>query len=273
MIEIGVGAFDGRIKNGLRRGHRCALDLLDDIRREGGQHLRQLRSGGSTTGHTVALAVPRLGGLGLGIEPCAGGVDKLFGLDDLINQAGFECLLGAHLLTGSQYVHQGILDTEHANDAGDSAAARQQAESNLRQANLGALSVGCNAVVAGEGDFEAATEGCTIDGSNDGNAGGFDTAQIRLHTVHHVGEVLSIFGTCGNHGLDVATSEEGLLCGGDDNALDFAGFDSFNKLVGGFGQCGAEGVVHGVDRLVRVIHGEGENAGFVELPPEHVVRH
>ena len=71
---------------------------------------------------------------------------------------------------------QCVLEAEHADRAGDAAAAGQQAERDLGQADLVAA-VGRDAVVTGERDLEAATECGAVDGRDDGLAARLELAQ------------------------------------------------------------------------------------------------
>ena len=66
-----------------------------------------------------------------------------------------------------QHVHQRRLDAEHPDDAGDAAAAGQQAEGGLGQADLDLGVVDDDPVVAGQGDLEAAAERGAVDRGDD----------------------------------------------------------------------------------------------------------
>ena len=87
---------------------------------------------------------------------------------------------GRALLALEQPAHEGLGDAEHAHEAGDATAAGQQAEGDLGQAELDLVVVDGDAVVAGEGDLEAATEGGTVDRGHDRLAEPLEAAQLGL---------------------------------------------------------------------------------------------
>src|SRR5690606_39521714 len=95
---------------------------------------------GRDAGDLVPGAVPRLRGrflvFGVGLDPRASGDQQLVGRHDLVDQADLERLGRLVALALQQDVHQRILDAEHARRAGDAAAAGQQAQRDLGEADL-----------------------------------------------------------------------------------------------------------------------------------------
>ncbi len=262
-------ALNGGLQDGLRSRHRCALDLLGHISREGRQELCQLRVGRGSARDLEALLIPRLGCFRVLLDPLLGSVDQLVCRDDLVDQAGLQCVFCAELAAGGQDLHQCVLDAQHADHAGHTAATRQQTQGDLWQANLQALGVRSNAVVRGQSDLQATAERRTVDGSDDRHAEGLDCAQTGLHAVDLLRDCFCVFRGGLDHRFDVAAGEEGLLRGGDDHALGLAGFHCALQLLHQLRQLALEGVVHGVDRLVRVVHGDGYDAVAILVPLEH----
>ena len=78
----------------------------------------------------------------------------------------------------AQHLHERLLDAEHPHGAGDAAAAGQQAQRDLGQADLAALDVGGDAVVAGQRDLQAAAERGAVDRGDDGLAQRLQLAQV-----------------------------------------------------------------------------------------------
>ena len=148
-VDVDVRALDRRAHDVVRCGHRGALELLAQVRRERRQHARQLRAGRRAAGHAVALRVPRLDGLGVRLDPRPRGVEhRLGGVGDLVDQAEPDRVRGVVSLTLQQHLHQPVRETEHAHGAHDAAGARQQAEGDLGEAELRLRVVQRDAVVA-----------------------------------------------------------------------------------------------------------------------------
>ena len=273
-IDIHLGAFDSGLHGQARRLHRDP-ELLGQVCRERRQVHSELRGLRIAAGDLEALDIPGLGGGScLGGEPLAGSIQQLLRGDNLVDQAGGQSLCRVHLGAGEDDLHQRSLDANHADHAGDAATAGQQTEGDLRQANLGTAGVSGDAVVRSQGDFQAAAEGSTVDGGNHGHRQLLDAAQGGLHVLDHGEHSLSVSLSGLGHLLDVATSEEGLLGGGDDDALNravLAVADFFFQAGHGGANVVLESLVHGVDRGIGVIHGDGDDALGVLLPPEHVV--
>ena len=180
-VDVDGRALDGRAHDVVRRGHRSALELLAQVRGEGRQHAGDLGAARRAAGHPVALGVPRLDGLGVGLDPgaclrrasrpgwrrvrrrCQARPPRL---------ACIGCLAAAPSSARPQ--------AEQADDAGDSAAAGQQAEGDLGQAELRLRVVQCDAVVAGERDLEAAAQSRAVERRDDRLAERLETTQVGL---------------------------------------------------------------------------------------------
>ncbi len=128
-------------------------------------------------------------------------------------------------------------------------------------------------MVGRQGDLQAAAQGSAVDRCHDRHADGLQRAHGGLAVIELLGELFGV--RCGglDHALDVAASKEGGLGRGQDDALDLSGLHSSLGLVHDFREVLEESLVHRVDRLVGVIHGQGEDAASVNLPLEHVLAH
>ena len=116
----------------------------------------------------------------MGVDEGAGlGEHLLAGGGHLVDQAVLQGAPRAVLGALEQHLQQRVGDAEQAYGTDDAAAAGQQAEGDLGQADLGAGGVEGDAVVAGEGDLVAAAEGRAVDRGDDGLAEGLDAAQRR----------------------------------------------------------------------------------------------
>ena len=118
-------------------------------------------------------------------------------------------------------VHQRVDDAEHAHRAHDAAGAGQQAELDLGEAELDLRVVDGDAVVAGQGDLQAAAERGAVDRGDDRLAERLEAAQLALALAARTprsasrvvrGGLLQV--------VEVAAGEEGLLRRGDDDARD-----------------------------------------------------
>ena len=92
----------------------------------------------------------------------------------------------------AQHVHERVLDAEHPHGAGDAAAAGQQAERDLGEADDGPWHVGGDAVVARQRDLQAAAERGAVDGGDDRLAEGLERAQVRLDALDGVEELACV---------------------------------------------------------------------------------
>ena len=79
VVDVDLRALDRRAHDVVRRGHRGVLELLAQVGREGRQVLRELRHRRRAAGDLVALDVPGLDGLGVGLDPLLGLADQLLG--------------------------------------------------------------------------------------------------------------------------------------------------------------------------------------------------
>ena len=112
------------------------------------------------------------------------------------------------------------LDAEHPDDAGDAAAAGQQAEGRLGQADLGRGVVDDDPVVAGQRDLEAAAEGGAVDRGHDRAWERLEPAQVGLDRLDAGEDRRGVVGRRLHHQREVAAGEEGLLGAGDHDAGD-----------------------------------------------------
>jgi hypothetical protein len=255
-----------------RGGHRRALELLAQVRRERGQVRRERRVRRGAAGDLVALDVPGLHGLGVGPDPrLRGGEQLLRGGDQLVDQAQLLGLGGLVPLALEEHVEQSALDAQQAHGARHATAAGQQSQAHLGQADLAALGVERDAVVGGEGDLVAAAERGAVDGRHDRLAQLLQAPHVRLHAVDHLRDLGGGARPGGAELVEVAACEEGLLGGGDHDAGDgvLLGLQPVDRRPERL----PEGVVHGVRGLVRVVHGEHDDAVGVGLPLDHVLGH
>ena len=87
-LEVDLGALDRRGEDVARGRVRGAVELLAQVGREGGQVGRELRVGRGAAGDPVALDVPGLLGLGVGVDEGAGlGQQSPRGGGHLVDQA------------------------------------------------------------------------------------------------------------------------------------------------------------------------------------------
>ncbi len=105
------------------------------------------------------------------------GQHLLAGAGDLVDEPGLQGAHGAVLGALQQHLQQRVGDAQQPYGAGDAAAAGQQAEGDLGQADLGAGRVEGDAVVAGERDLVTAAQRRAVDGGDDRLAEGLEAAQ------------------------------------------------------------------------------------------------
>ena len=138
-VEVDLAAFHRRRQDVVRRRHRGALELLAQVGREGRQHRGERRVGRGAAGDLVALAGPRAG-------PAAGWPRSSAGqrraAPRACRPARRRCRSrprrpGRKPLALQQQLHQGVGYPEHPDRADHAAAAGQQAEGDLGQAELG----------------------------------------------------------------------------------------------------------------------------------------
>jgi hypothetical protein len=176
-------------------------------------------------------------------------------VDEPLRQRALRVELGAR----HEHVHQRGLEAEHADDAGDPAAARQQAEGRLREPDLDRAVVDGDAVVGREGDLEPTAEGGAIDRRDDGPGVGLERTEAGLDRLPHREDVLGVVRRRGDHALEVAAGEERLLRAGQHDAGDVV------DLV----LEPPHGRLHG--RLVELVHGVGARRRVVERQRDDAV--
>ena len=168
-----------------------------------------------------------------------------------------------------QHLHQAVGDAEQPDDAGDAAGAGQQAEGDLGQAELRLRVVQRDPAVAGQRDLEAAAERGAVQRGDDGLAERLEPAQVGLDLGDAGGELGRVLvGHLGQQ-LEVAAGEEGVLRRGDDHAGDrvLLGVEPVDACR----QRRAEGVVHRVGALARVVQRQRDDAVGVLVPADGVV--
>ena len=262
-VEVDLRALDRGAHDRARRGVDRALGLLAQQRREGRQELRQRRGLRGAAGHLVAGSVPRVL-RGVLVAPVLedprlrGGHELLAGRQHLVDQALGQRTLRVELGAGHEHVHQRGLQPQHAYDAGDPAAAGQQAERRLGQADLDRAVVDRDAAVGRQRDLEATAEGGTVDRRDHGPREGLEPAQAGLDRLAHREDLVGVVGGRGDHALEVAAGEEGLLGAGQHDAGDVV-LLVVQPLDGRLHGPQVE-LVHGVGAGGRVVEGQGDDA-------------
>src|SRR5207248_11213265 len=149
------------------------------------------------------------------------GRDQLLdGVHDFVHQAKLERLARLVPLALQQDVQQRALDTQQAYGPDHTTATGQQAQRHLGQADLAALDVGRDAVMRRERDLEAAAERGAVDRRDDRLAELLDAAHLALHQAGRLGELDRVLRLRLDQVVQVATGEERLLRGRDDDAGD-----------------------------------------------------
>src|SRR5690606_20998323 len=110
-----------------------------------------------------------------------------------------------------QHVEHRVLDAEQTHGAHDTTGAGQQAERDLGQTDAAALDVGGDAVVAGQGDLQAAAQGGAVDGGDDRPAQRLQSTQLLLQFVAVLGDRLGVGGGRLDEVVEVTAGEERLL--------------------------------------------------------------
>ena len=272
-VEVHLRTLDRGGQDGPRGRHVRALDLLAQQRRERRQDGRQRRAGRGSAGHLVALGVPRLGVLvRVGLDPRLGGRDEfLDAADEFVDQADVLGLLRIEPGALGQDVDEGVLDAHHPHGAGHAAAAGQQAQADLRQADGAALDVRGDAVVARQGDLQSAAEGRAVDGRDDRLAQGLQLAQVGLDVLDLGERLTGVLRGDRDDALEVTAGEEGLLGAGDDDTGDriLLRLKPFDGLVHGF----LVVLVHHVGPTGGVVEGQGDDAVGILVPLNSVLCH
>ena len=155
--------------------------------------------------------------------------------------------------------------------AGDAAAAGQQAQRHLGEADDQRPDVGGDAVVAGQRDLQAAAERGAVDGGDDGLAERLQLAQVGLDALDRCEGLARVLRAEVDHALEVTAGEEGLLRAGDDDAGDriLLGDKAFDGVVHGL----LVVLVHHVGRTGRVVQRQGDDAVGILVPLNGVLCH
>ena len=176
-VEVDLRALDRGAEDRPRRGVDGALGLLAQQRREGRAGTAPgpgssacRRASCSRRGPTAGWPPPRRRGA-RGSTPSrpARSSSRVGSSSSTRPLASAPC--GSNWVPGMQHVHQRGLQAEHAYDARDAAAAGQQAEGGLGQADLDRAVVDGDAVVGGQRDLEATAERGAVDRGDDRDAG------------------------------------------------------------------------------------------------------
>ncbi len=128
-VEIDLRTLDCCGHDVMRGRHRGALDLLAQVRGEGRQHRGELRVAGRAPRDLVTLHIPRLGGLGIGLDPGLGRRQHRVRISSqFVDETDLESSGRFAALPLQEHLHQRLLQPEHAHGASDPAAPRQQTE-------------------------------------------------------------------------------------------------------------------------------------------------
>ena len=254
-------------------GIGAPLSCLLQQRRERRQDAGQRGAGRGAAGHLVALLVPRLGvasGLALIHALAAGTSSSTEPTSSSTRPVSLACA-GLNRVPWRQHVHERVLDAEHPHGAGDAAAAGQQAQRHLGEADDEALDVGGDAVVTRQRDLQAAAERGAVDGGDDRLAEGLQRAQVPLDALDGAEELACVLRLGLDHALEVTAGEEGLLRAGDDDAGDriLLGDKAFDGVVHRL----AVVLVHHVGRAGRVVQRQGDDAVGILVPLNGVLCH
>src|SRR5690606_38643384 len=126
---------------------------------------------------------------------------------ELVDEAEVLRLLRRELLALEEHLHQRLLDAEEAHDARHAAAAREETELHLGQAELDLRIVDRDAVVRGERDLEAAAERVAVDARDDGLAERLEHAELALDLGDAGLELLGLLGADLVEVVEVAAGE------------------------------------------------------------------
>ena len=255
-VEIDLGALHRRAHDLLGR-REATLGLVAQHRRCDGQHLRHVGTGRRTAGNLVAGAVPGLLRRRVGEDPGAGLLQHFLGaVGQFVDQPGLERFRRTHLLAFGE-VRQGFLQTKQAHHTYHPAAARQQAESHLRQAELHAGIVQGDAVVAGQADLPAAAQRSAVDRGDHRLAEGLQAPQLALEFEDALVEGRGVGLGDLDQLVEIAAGEEGLLRRGQHHAGD----PLFLRLQprDGLRHRLAVDTVHGVGALPGHVHGQDDD--------------
>ena len=271
-VEADLRALDRRGHDVVRRRVVRALDLLAQVGRERGQVGRERRGRRRAARDLVALDVPRLDRLGVLRDPLLGRRDEVVARrDDLVDQAHLERGGGAVPVALEQQLQQRVGDPEHPHRAGHAAAAGQQPELDLREAEHDLRVVDGDPVVRGQRDLEPAAQRRAVDAGHDRLAERLEPAQLRLQAPDLVRDLGRVLLAGAAQVAQVAAGEERLLGARDDDAGDVVLLGL--EAVDGRGHRRLVGRVHGVRGLVRVVQGEDDDAVVAALVADRRVAH
>jgi hypothetical protein len=187
--------------------------------------------------------------------------------DDLVDDAGALGVVGAEGLALAHRHHR-RLDADQAGQALGAAAAGEEADLDLGQAQLDLRAVADHAVVTGQGQFETAAEGEAVDRGGHRLAAGLERAQGAVQTPAGVIGRLQVGAAehARSHVAEVgAGAEAARLARGQDRALDgVVGLHPFDPL----GNLGHDLRGQGVHRSSRDVEGDQGDAVGVDVDLE-----
>ena len=224
-LEVDLRPLDRRAHDRPGRGIVRALQLLAEVGGKGRQELSQLGRRRRAAGDPVSRAVPRLGGRLLVVpvveHPLLGrGQQRVEVVDQVVDEPDGLGLGRLVALALEQHVHQGVLQTEHPDRAGDAATAREQTQGHLGAADLAAAVVDGDPVVRGQCDLEAASEGRAVERRDDRLAELLQPTQVGFDLLDHREDVQGVGGRGPEQRDQVTAGEERLLGRGHDHAGD-----------------------------------------------------
>ena len=198
------------------------IGLFCDQRRADHQRLHDARMcQPGAARHLEALLVPRLLGLADVLDPAFRRGDALVRCHDLVHEARLQ-RLGRRQVGALRHELQRGLDADQSRQALRAAAARQQADLDLRQTEHGLRVVGRDAIMAREADLESAAERGAVDGRRERLAAGLELAQQLLQVaavpVNLFGALAAVEGVDELH--QVRARDERVLAGCQHRAFD-----------------------------------------------------
>jgi hypothetical protein len=202
-----------------------------------------------------------LAGLGIAlhrIDPGARGGHQLgVAVDQRVHEAQLLRLGRAEQLALQQVglrAHQ----AELARHLGDAAAAGDQAQRDLGQAELRLGVVHRDAVMAHQRHLPAAAQRRAVQAAHHRLAEGLDDAEVLLDALDLDVDALGVLGLHAHHALEVGAGEKGALGRGQDDAADGV------LVLGHLGRHGVQVVLplqaHGVDGRVLLVEGDDGDA-------------
>ncbi len=268
-VDVHLGALHRRGEHVARRRVGGAGQLLAQVGGEGGQVGGEGRGARGAAGDLVALDVPGLDRGRVRLDPGSRPLGQLLGRgDEFVDQTVLEGLRRAVLAALQQELEQGVGDAEQPHRADDPAAAGEQAEGDLGQADPARRVVQGDPAVAGEGEFQAAAERAAVDRGDDRQAERLQGAQGALDPHRLLEDGGGVLRAGGGEHPQVAAGEEGLLGGGDHHSAQPAGGAEAGQPGDDGLEVGGERLVHGVDGLGGVVEDEGDHAVLGLLPAD-----